>query len=275
MDRDVSIVQRDRKPGDSVDHPPTGATAIDTQAGTPKKGAAPWRFAPLAAAGAGLFLIYSVGWHETLSLDQLAASRESLKAWTAAHPLLAPAGFVLLYALAVGCALPAAPILTILGGLLFGWMAGGAYAIAAVTLGASGLFLATRLAFGGFFDRRAGSRAALLAEGFRKDAFGYLVALRIAPFLPSFVVNIGAALCLVRPRTFVAATAIGILPGRLAYAWIGDGLDSALAAAAISGERVTLTALAATPEITIAFAMLALVAVLAAIVRKNRGARAR
>ncbi len=233
-----------------------------------------WRFAPLALIACGLVAIWATGWHDRLTLEHLVAARDRLQALAAAQPLMAPAGFMLIYALAVGCALPIAPAFTILAGFLFGWMAGALYAMVSVTIGATTLFLASRMALGGFLQRRTGGRAAALAEGFRRDAFGYLVALRLAPVAPSFVVNIGAGLLLVRPGTFVAATLVGILPGRLAYAWLGDGLDGALARARAAGRDLTLSDLV-TVEFTVAFILMALVAALAAIVRKSGAARAR
>ena len=62
--------------------------------------------------------------------------------------------------------------------------------------------------------------------------------LRIAPFIPFFVVNIAPALFNVRLKTFVAATLLGILPGAFAYAWLGQGLDSVLIAAKAAGRDV-------------------------------------
>ena len=69
-----------------------------------------------------------------------------------------------------------------------------------------------------------------LLERLRGGRVRLSAGLRLAPFVPFFVVNIAPALCGVRPRVFVAATAIGILPGALAYSWLGQGLDSVLAA---------------------------------------------
>ena len=77
------------------------------------------------------------------------------------------------------------------------------------------MFLIARSAFGEFFTRRAGPSAAKLAEGFRADAFHYLLFLRLVPVFPFWLVNLAAALFSVRLKTFVAATAIGIVPATL------------------------------------------------------------
>jgi uncharacterized membrane protein YdjX (TVP38/TMEM64 family) len=249
------------------------ASGLDNEEGTLQIRKGHWRFAPIGVVVAGLAFGYAMGWQECLSLEYLGDSREALKRFGAANPVLAPVGFVLLYAVAVAFSFPAASILTIISGFLFGWFAGAIYAILAATTGATALFLAARTAFGGFLKERAGSTAGKLACGFEKDAFGYLLALRIAPFIPFFVVNIAPALFNVRLKTFLAATLIGILPGAFAYAWLGQGLDSVLMAARAAGRDATVSDLV-TPEITIAFVVLALVAALATIVRKVWAPRA-
>ena len=66
-----------------------------------------------------------MGWQECLSLEYLGDSQEALKRFVAANPVLAPAIFVLIYAVVVAFSFPAASILTIFSGFLFGWLAGG------------------------------------------------------------------------------------------------------------------------------------------------------
>jgi uncharacterized membrane protein YdjX (TVP38/TMEM64 family) len=232
-----------------------------------------WRFAPLAVILAGLALAYAMGWQDYFSLEFLGESRQWLKRLVAGNPVLAPAAFVILYAVAVAFSFPAASILTIFSGFLFGWLAGGVYAVIAATFGATALFLAARSAFGGFLRDKVGGFAARLADGFEKDAFGYLLVLRLAPFIPFLIVNIAPALFDVRLRTFFAATLIGVIPGAFAYAWLGQGVDSVLIAARSAGRDVRVSDLV-TPEITAAFVVLALVAALSLIVRRVWGSRA-
>jgi uncharacterized membrane protein YdjX (TVP38/TMEM64 family) len=82
--------------------------------------------------------------------------------------------------------------------------------------------------------------------------------------------NIAPAFFDIRLRTYVAATFLGILPGTFAYAWLGQGLDSVIVSAAAAGREVSISDLV-TPEITFAFAGLAIVAAIPTIVRKIRG----
>lgn len=225
-----------------------------------------WRYVPFGLILAGLVAFYAMGWHSYLTLSQLAESRETLRALVSAHPLFAPLAFVAVYAVTVACSFPAAAILTVFSGFLFGWLLGGIVALAGATIGATILFLAARSAFGDALRARVGSVAARLSEGFRRNAFAYMLVLRIAPFIPFVIVNIAPALAGVRLRTFVSATLIGMVPATFAYAWLGRGIDSVLEQAAASGRKVGLRDLV-TPEITIALAALALVAALAVGVR--------
>ena len=231
-----------------------------------------WRYAPLVTIVAGLALAYAMGWQDYFSLEFLGESRQALKRFVAGNPVVAPVGFVILYAVAIAFSFPAASILTIFSGFLFGWLAGGVYAVIAATCGATALFLAARSAFGGVLRAKVGGRAAKLADGFEKDAFGYLLVLRLAPFIPFLVVNIAPALFDVRLRTFFAATLIGVIPGAFAYAWLGQGVDSVLVAARSGGREIGVSDLV-TPEITAAFIVLALVAALSLIVRRVWGPR--
>ena len=231
------------------------------------------RFAPIAVVVAGLAVAYAMGLHEVLSLDYLSERREQLHAFVADNPLSSLIGFLLVYALAVALAFPAASILTVFAGLLFGWLLGGAVVAVAATLGATVLFLAARSAFGSLLRERLGERATRMAAGFEEDAFGYLLVLRLAPIFPFWGINIAPAFFHVPLRVYILATFVGILPGTFAYAYLGQGLESVLMAAEQSGRDISLRDLI-TPEITIAFVALALVAAIPTVVKKFRNRKA-
>jgi len=228
------------------------------------------RYLPLAIIVAGLTLGYAAGLQDYLSLTVLAEQRDGLKAFVADHQIGSALGFVALYALAVAFSFPAASILTIFSGFLFGWLLGGALTAIAATAGASAIFLAAKSAFGDVLRKRAGPFASKLADGFAENALGYLFVLRLAPIFPFFIMNIAPAFFDVKLRTYVVATFFGILPGTFAYAWLGQGLDSVIVSAAAAGREVSITDLV-TPEITIAFLGLAIVAAIPTIVSKLRG----
>lgn len=227
------------------------------------------KYAPLAVIAGGLLIAYLFGLHDYLSLDALARQREALLAQVAENRIAAALIYVALYTVAVAFAFPAASVMTIIGGFLFGWLTGGLLTAFAATLGATALFVAARTALADTLQKKAGPRIQRLRDGFNRDAFTYLLVLRLAPIFPFFVLNIAPAIFGVRLRTFVAATALGILPGTFAYAYLGEGLDSALIAAAKAGRSLSISDLA-TPQLTIALAALACIATIPILIRKMR-----
>ncbi len=221
---------------------------------------------------AGLIAGTALSWQEGLSLQAVAEGGEDAKRLVEANPVVAPFVFIVLAAFAIALSFPAVAILKVICGFLFGWLSGTLYIVVAAAIGGVMLFATTRSAFGGFLRGRA-SATDRLAEEFERGAFTYILAMRLAPFVPFAVVSIAPALFEVRLRTFIAATVVGVIPGALCYAWLGRGLEEALETAKAAGRRVQLSDLVTT-EITLALTALTLVAVLAAIVRKVRGPRA-
>jgi uncharacterized membrane protein YdjX (TVP38/TMEM64 family) len=202
------------------------------------------------------------------------------------HGMMAIAAFVLLYVAVVALSIPGgATILTIFGGLVFGTMVAGVAVVIAATIGATIIFLIARSALGELLLRRAGSLVEKIAEGFRADAFNYLLFLRLVPLFPFWLVNLVPAACGVSLTTFVTATAIGIIPGTFAYAYFGAGLDSVLAAQE-AAFQVCLAAgrhdcrldfdlkAAATPQLIAAVVVLAIIALVPVIIRRMRAVRA-
>ncbi|MGL4489386.1 MAG: TVP38/TMEM64 family protein [Rhizobiaceae bacterium] len=242
---------------------------IDVKPTPASGGAFLQKFLPIVVILAGLGLSYALGLQNYFSLTYLGEQREFLQNLVAQNYVLALASFFVIYTLATAFSFPAASILTIFGGFLFGWLASGLLVLFAATLGATILFTAAKSSFGGFLREKLAGTAASFADGFAKDAFSYLLVLRIAPIFPFFVTNIAPALFNVKTRDYVAATFLGIIPGVFAYSWLGEGVGSVLDAAKASGTMPSVKDLV-TPEITTAFAAMAIVAALPLIIKRFR-----
>ena len=195
------------------------------------------RLLPLAAivilAGAGYFAIGD----GAVSLESLVRYRSTIDTFVAEHGFLAILAYIGVYVVAVALSLPGGAFLTVVGGFLFGIAVGASAAVIGATIGATLIFLVARTALGEPLLRRAGPRANQLAEGFRKDAFSYLLFLRLVPAFPFFLVNLVAAFAGVRLGPFIAATALGIIPGAVVFALAGIGLDSVISAQRSSYEQ--------------------------------------
>lgn len=100
--------------------------------------------------------------------------------------------------------------------------------VSGATIGAVIVFSLARTALAATLQARAGDRFVRLAHAFRNDAFAYLLALRLVPLFPFWLVNLVPALLGVRLVPFAAATAIGVLPGALVYTSVGAGLGAIL-----------------------------------------------
>ena len=189
-----------------------------------------WRLAPLVAIVLLALAAYAAVGRGAISLEALVRHRAAIDGFVVAHRLLAVGLYVLLYIFVVALSLPGATFLTVAGGFLFGLAVGAPAAVIGATLGATVIFLVARTALGEPLLKRAGPRAVKLAEGFREDAFHYLLFLRLVPAFPFFLVNLVPAFAGVRLAPFVAATALGVIPGAVAFAFAGTGLDSVIAA---------------------------------------------
>lgn len=171
-----------------------------------------------------------MGWHREISFETLVLRHIALDRMVAEHGASALAVFIALYVAVIALSIPGALILTVTSGLLFGTVSGALASIVGATIGAIVLFLVARTAFGEFLVKRAGPQVARLADGFREDAFNYVMFLRLVPLFPFFVVNLVAAIAGVRLAPFVAATVLGMVPASFVFAFFGAGLHSVLAA---------------------------------------------
>jgi uncharacterized membrane protein YdjX (TVP38/TMEM64 family) len=188
------------------------------------------RLIPLAVIVAASGCAIALGWHRQISFETVARHHDALRDFIAMHRLSAVAAYVALYVTAVALSLPVGIYLTVSGGILFGAVVGGAAATVGAAAGAICIFLIAKSAVGEHLVRRAGAVAEKLAQGFRADAFNYLLFLRLVPIFPFWLVNLVPALCGVRLATFAAATVLGIIPATFVFAFVGAGLDSVIAA---------------------------------------------
>jgi len=174
---------------------------------------------------AGLFVaLIASGALRRLSLADLAAHHEQLVRFVAAHPIASLAAYVVLFIALVVASTPGPSVMSVAGGFLFGPLLGGAAALISVTGGSTIVFLACRTAFRDWAARRAGRTIARIEAGFSRDAFPYLLAMRLMPVAPVALVNLAAGLARLRLSTFVLATLVGSTPAAFIFAGLGSGL---------------------------------------------------
>ena len=235
------------------------------------------RFLPIVLLVLFLGFAWFKGWHEYFSLSHLISHREWLGHQVEAHWLLAGLSFIAIYAFLVAISFPGASYLTITAGLLFGGVVGSMLSVVAATIGSVAIFLIARSSFGDFLEARAGPFVSRMVDGFKRDSFQYLLTIRLTPVFPFWAVNIVPALLNMRLIPYTAATFLGIIPGTFAYAYIGSGLDSIIAAqqeanpGCVEAGTCSIDPKALiTTEIVIAMLALAVISILPLVIRKLR-----
>lgn len=244
----------------------------------PEKKSALKQWLPLILVGAVLVIGYFSGLKDYISLSNLIEQRENINTFVTNNYVSAVLIYILIYTGLVAISFPGASALSITSGLVFGWFVAGLATVTAATLGAIIIFLIARSSLGNVLKDRAGGFMAKMMEGFQKDAFQYLLTLRLIPAFPFWAVNIVPALLNMKLVPYAIATFIGIIPGTFAFAYLGAGLDSVIAeqeranpGCADAGTCSIEVGALVTTELLLALAFLAALSFLPFVVKKLRG----
>lgn len=219
------------------------------------------RLLPLGILLLGLVLFFAFDLDDIFSFAALSQHYTAITSWVAENTILAWGGFMLAYTLAVAFSLPVATLLTLAGGAIIGWPAV-LLVVTSATAGALILFLAAKGALADSLTRKAGPFISRIKAGFDQSPFLWLLALRLIPAAPFWVVNIVPAALGMKTRDFLFATFIGIFPGTSVYIWVGRGFDTVLA----SG-RTPDTSSLARPEIILPLTALGCLALVPMVVK--------
>lgn len=206
-----------------------------------------------------LAMVCGLYFHNDISLENFRAHHDAIQKWVGLHPFVAAVATIALYAVVAALSIPVGSLLTIFIGFIFGAQVGTILTVIGATLGATGLFLIIREFAGTMGEGFAGglrkkfrflegwsrwiSRARhryganTAFAGLETHAFFYILFLRLVPVFPFWLVNLVAAFFKVRLMPFVAATAIGIIPGTFIFALLGSGLGMAFQ----QGETIDLS----------------------------------
>lgn len=241
------------------------------------------RWLPLVAIVGLMVLVFAMGWHKYLSFKTVGLNYEALRAFIAGNLALALAVYIAAYIAVVALSLPGGLVMTLSGGLLFGWQVGAPATIVGATIGATIIFMIARSSFGETLAAKAGPWLGKLSEGFKENALSYLLFLRLVPAFPFVVVNLAPALLGVPLRTYVIGTLLGIMPGSTAFSVAGAGLGSVVeaqnaiykaclekagAAAAAACEYKIDTSALVTKELLLAFAALGVVSLIPVLLKR-------
>jgi len=172
--------------------------------------------------------------------------------------LWAPLGHIVLFALGTILFVPGA-IFGLVGGALFGPFWGTALNLAGATLGATAAFLVARYAAADRVRQKAGGRLDRLIAGVEAEGWRFVAFVRLVPLFPFNLTNYALGLTRISLRHYVLASLVCMVPGTVAYTWLGHAGREA-AAGNTAAIRYGLTALA----------LLAAIAFLPRLVRRLR-----
>lgn len=226
--------------------------------------------APLIVLGALAASAFAFGVQDYVSFDALREHQESLTSYVAAHPVRSVAIFIVVHAIGVVSMVVPGTVSMTTGGFLFGAVWGTLWLSTGTMIGSTLLFLVARSTLGGWLRRRAGPGVDRLKAGFEKNAFTFMLFLRVVGMTPFAFQNLAPAFFGVRAGPYAVAAFLGGMPWTFVLASIGSGLGDVLA----SGEDPDLSSVMR-PDILLPIFALGAAVLMPTVVRYVRGRRTR
>jgi uncharacterized membrane protein YdjX (TVP38/TMEM64 family)/rhodanese-related sulfurtransferase len=127
---------------------------------------------------------------------------------------------MLIYALTAVLFIPGS-VLTLAGGALFGPVLGTIYNLTGATLGATLAFLIARYLASDWVDKKTGGRVKQLINGVEGEGWRFVAFVRLVPLFPFNLLNYALGLTRLRLLHYIIATYLFMLPGAIAYTYLG------------------------------------------------------
>lgn len=171
-----------------------------------------------------LLLVAAVAW-AAVHRDQI--NLETLDSWLASIGSWAPIGYMIIYALATVAFVPGA-IFALIGGVLFGPVWGSLWNLLGGTLGATLAFLVARYIVGDWVRHKAGGLIKRLIDGVDAEGWRFVAFVRLVPLFPFNLSNYVLGLTRIPLHQYIIATLVCMVPGAVAYTWLGHAGRGAL-----------------------------------------------
>ena len=205
----------------------------------------------------GVFLLLTIGIAlSVIYRDQFDV--ESLEIWITDAGIAGPLVFMLIYIAGTVFFFPGS-ILTLAGGALFGPIMGTFYNLTAATIGAIISFITARYLAHDWVEKKTGGRLKSLKQGVEGEGWRFVAFVRLVPLFPFNLLNYALGLTKIKFSHYSIATYICMLPGAIAYTYIGYVGREALA-----GDEAVIQ------KVMIGIALLAAVSFLPSLIAKLR-----
>ncbi len=198
---------------------PAGAATAPARAGIGSKARLATLLAVAAVAVAG-YLRFG----DALTLPAIAGQEAALREYQQANLWLVYGAAFLVYVAVAGLSLPGATVLTLVFGWYFDFLRAIVLVSFASTAGASLAFLLSRYVLRDAVQSRFGGRLRAFNEALASEGVFYLLALRLMPAVPFFVINLVMGLTPLRLGTFWWVSQVGMLPGTAVYVYAGSAV---------------------------------------------------
>ena len=194
--------------------------------------------------------------------NRAAFTREAVESYLRGLGGWGPVVFLGIYTVAPALLFPGS-VLTVAAGAMFGAVAGTLLSLVGATAGATVAFLLARYLGSEWVERRVAGRLRDVKAGVEREGWRFVAFVRLVPVFPFNALNYALGLTRLPVSTFALTSFVAMAPGTLAYAYLGVAGREAVT----RGPRLVQKAL-------LALALLAAAALVPALVRRWRGARA-
>jgi uncharacterized membrane protein YdjX (TVP38/TMEM64 family) len=179
---------------------------------------------PLGLLKIAIVLILVLGsvwllWAHTEWFENPRLVKVEVLSWGIWGPLV----YMLLYAVGPSFLVPGA-VMTVAGGLAFGALWGSIYSLIGANAGALIAFAAGRFLGRSFVEHLVGGRFEKLLAHIGRHGFQIVFYLRLVPIIPYNALNLMAGASPITFRDYFWASMIGMVPGTILFAFLGDAL---------------------------------------------------
>jgi pyruvate/2-oxoglutarate dehydrogenase complex dihydrolipoamide dehydrogenase (E3) component/uncharacterized membrane protein YdjX (TVP38/TMEM64 family) len=171
-----------------------------------------------------LVAFFAAGGQRYFTFENLKAQQAAIDAWRELHPWQTALGFFAVYVAFTSLSLPAASLMTVLAGAIFGLGWGMLIVSFASAIGATIAMLAARFVLRDWVQGRFGAQLRGINRGTEKEGAFYLFTLRLIPAVPYFLINLAMGLTPIRIWTFYWVSQVAMLPATVLYVNAGTQL---------------------------------------------------
>lgn len=133
--------------------------------------------------------------------------------------------FTFSYCFLIICSFPAASLLSLIGGFLFGTWVGGIGIIIGGTIGSFIVFLVAKSFFHDHISKKLLNKYIYINNYFQKNDLELMLLIRLIPGIPFFAQNLILAGLGAKRSKFFFTTLLGLSPWAIIFASIGRGLE--------------------------------------------------